>query len=132
MEILYRTDVIPAAEQVIELYNNAGLPRPTHDKERIKKMYDNSNLIVSAWQHDELVGVARCITDWAWSCYLADLAVRKEIKANGIGKKLISIVREKLGEESMILLLSVPTAFEYYPKIGFTKEDRAFMIPRIK
>jgi hypothetical protein len=45
---------------------------------------------------------------------------------------LVDITREKLGELSMLLLLSVPTAFEYYPKIGFTKEDRAFMIPRVK
>jgi len=32
----------------------------------------------------------------------------------------------------MILLLSVPTALEYYPKVGFEKENRAFMISRVK
>lgn len=132
MEIVYKTDIIPAAEQVIELYEDAGLKRPTHDKERISKMYENSNLVVTAWQYDQLVGVARCITDWAWSCYLADLAVRKELKGAGIGKRLLEVTKETLGKESMILLLSVPTAFEYYPKVGFSKEDRAFIMHREK
>lgn len=75
MEIIYKTGIIPAAEQVIELYNKAGLPRPTDDKERIQKMYDNSNLVITAWDNDKLVGVSRSITDWVWCCYLADLAV---------------------------------------------------------
>lgn len=132
MEILYRYDAIPTAEQVIELYNEAGLPRPTGDNERIAAMYAHSNLIVTAWVEEKLVGVSRSITDWVWSCYLADLAIHPAFQKAGIGRKLIDLTKEKLGEQSMILLLSVPTAFEYYPKVGFSKEDRAFMIPREK
>jgi ribosomal protein S18 acetylase RimI-like enzyme len=132
MDIIYKHDVIPTAQQVIELYDSAALPRPTHDADRIALMYKNSNLVVTAWDNNKLVGVSRTITDWVWSAYLADLAISPDHQKLGIGKKLVDITREKLGELSMLLLLSVPTAFEYYPKIGFTKEDRAFMIPRVK
>ena len=132
MEIRYNFDIVPTAEQIIELYNNAGLPRPTHDPERIKKMFDNSNLVVTAWDENKLVGVCRTITDWVWCSYLADLAISPDYKKSGIGKNLIKLTREKVGEQSMILLLSVPTAMDYYPKIGFTKEDRSFIIPRTK
>ncbi|WP_284653639.1 GNAT family N-acetyltransferase [Flavobacterium terrisoli] len=132
MEIIYTFDRIPTAEQVIELYDNAGLPRPTNDKERIQKMYENSNLIVTAWDNEKLVGVSRCITDWVWSCYLADLAVSPDYKKSGIGKKLIELTKDKVGEQTMILLLSVPTAMEYYPKVGFIKEDRGFTILRTR
>ena len=132
MEIIYKFDVIPTAEQIIELYDNAGLPRPTNDKERIEKMYENSNLIVTAWDNEKLVGVSRSITDWVWSCYLADLAISPDYKKSGIGKKLIDLTKEKVGEQTMILLLSVPTAMEYYPKVGFIKEDRGFTILRTK
>lgn len=72
MELKYSFEKRPSVDQIIELYENAGLPRPTSDKERIRKMFDNSNLIVAAWHNDLLVGVARSITDWVWSCYLAD------------------------------------------------------------
>ena len=132
MEIVYRYDAMPTAEQVIELYDKAVLPRPTNDKERIQKMFDNSNLVVTAWDNDKLIGVSRCITDWVWSCYLADLAVDPSYQKSGMGKRLIELTKEKLGEQSMILLLSVPTALEYYPKVGFTKENRAFLIAREK
>lgn len=130
MEIQYKFDITPTTEQVIELYENAGLPRPTTDKARIKKMYDNSNLIVTAWHNEKLVGISRSITDYCWSCYLADLAVRPEYQKLKIGKKLIELTKEKVGEQTMILLLSVPTAMEYYPKVGFSKEDRSFTIYR--
>jgi len=132
MDIQYSFDKIPTADEVISLYNNAGLPRPVNDKERIQKMYDNSDLVVTAWDGELLVGVSRCITDWVWSCYLADLAVAPGYKKSGIGKKLIDLTKEKLGEQSMVLLLSVPTAMEYYPKVGFTKLDNSFIINRTK
>lgn len=131
-DISYRLDIVPATEQIIELYNNAGLPRPTGDARRIGEMYQHSNLVVTAWHNDLLVGVSRCITDWVWSCYLADLAVRKEYHTGGIGKKLVELTKEKLGDQCMLLLLSVPTAMEYYPKIGFTKLDNSFIINREK
>lgn len=132
MEITYRLDVLPSAEAVVELYENAGLPRPTRDVERIGQMYANSNLVVTAWDGDLLVGAARSITDWVWSCYLADLAVRQDYKKSGIGKKLIRITRERVGEQSMVLLLSVPTAMEYYPKVGFERQESSFIIKRLR
>jgi GNAT superfamily N-acetyltransferase len=132
MSITYHFDRIPSPDQIIELYDNAGLPRPTHDRERIGKMYENSNLVVTAWDKDVLVGVSRSITDWVWSTYLADLAVRKEYHKSGIGKKLIELTREKVGEQSMVLLLSVPTALEYYPKMGFSKQESSFIINRTR
>jgi N-acetylglutamate synthase-like GNAT family acetyltransferase len=131
MEIQYSFDSKPTADQIIELYDNCGLPRPTHDKERIQKMYDNSNLIVTAWHDALLVGVSRSITDWVWSCYLSDLAVREEYKKSGIGKKLIQLTKDKVGENSMVLLLSVPTAMDYYPKVGFEKQESSFILNRV-
>ena len=132
MEIIYKTGITPTPEQVIELYNNSGLPRPTDNRDRIRKMFENSDLIVTAWNHDLLVGVSRSITDWVWCCYLADLAVRQDYKKAGIGKKLIELTKEKVGEQSMILLLSVPTAMEYYPKVGFAKQESSFILNRTK
>jgi predicted N-acetyltransferase YhbS len=132
MEIIYKIDIVPTAEQVIELYDNAALPRPTNDPLRIKKMFENSNLVITAWDEDKLVGICRTITDWVWCSYLADLAVDPGYKKAGIGKKLIELTREKVGEQSMVLLLSVPSAMDYYPKCGFKKEDRGFSIDRVR
>jgi hypothetical protein len=43
---------------------------------------------------------------------------------------MVELARERLGDQVMLLLLSVPEAMEYYPKLGFSKENRAFSINR--
>lgn len=95
-------------------------------------MFDNSNLIITAWDKDLLVGVSRCITDWVWSCCLADLATRNEYKKQGVGRQLINITKERVGEQSTLLLLSVQAAMEYYPKVGFVKQESSFILNRTK
>ncbi len=132
MAITYKLDLVPTTEQIIEVYDSSGINRPTKDKDRIKKMYDHSNLIVSAWDDDKLVGISRSLTDFSYCCYLSDLAVRQEYQHKGIGKKLIELTKEKIGDQAILLLLSAPTAMEYYPKIGLQSIDNAFIIKRDK
>ena len=126
----YRLDFIPDIGQIIDLYNSSGINRPTSDKERIRKMYENSNLIVTAWDNDILVGISRSLTDFCYACYLSDLAVREDYKCKGIGKKLIDLTREKIGSQTTLLLLSAPNAMQYYPKIGFQHIVNGFLIKR--
>ncbi len=132
MTIQYSTSRIPTTQQVIALFNDAGLPRPTGDAGRIGKMIANADLIVTAWDGEALAGIARSITDWVWCCYLSDLAVGSAYKKSGVGKRLIEITREKIGDQSMLLLLSVPTAMDYYPKVGFERQQSSFIINRLK
>lgn len=132
MEVVYKSDAIPDAEQIIELYNSSGINRPTTDRERIAEMYANSNLIVTAWDGDRIVGVSRSLTDFCYCCYLSDLAVRKEYQKLGIGKELIRLTQEKIGQQTTLILFAAPSAMEYYPKVGFQKAENAFVIKRIK
>lgn len=132
MEINYRTDITPDTDQIIDVYNSSGINRPTTDKERIAKMYSNSNLIVTAWDNDKLIGISRSLTDFCYCCYLSDLAVRKDYQAIGIGKKLIELTKNCIGEQTTLILLSAPTALDYYPIVGFDKIDNGFIIKRKK
>ncbi|RYZ35567.1 MAG: GNAT family N-acetyltransferase [Sphingobacteriales bacterium] len=129
-QIVYKTGVTPAAELIVEVYDSAGLARPTQDLERIANMYANSNLVATAWDGDRLVGISRSITDFYWVCYLSDLAVRSEYQRAGIGKQLVQVTKETVGEQTMLLLLSVPGALDYYPRLGMEKVDYGFLIKR--
>lgn len=130
MKITYKTDVIPETEEIIELYNSSGINRPTTDKTRIANMYANSNLIITAWDEGKVVGISRSLTDFCYCCYLSDLAVRAEYQKLGIGKALIRLTREKIGQQTTLILLSAPSAMAYYPKVGFQQADNAFVIKR--
>ena len=129
--INYKFDVIPAVDKVMELYADAGLKRPM-DKNRITRMYSHSNLIVTAWDKTKLVGISRALTDFCYCCYLSDLAVRRKYQHHGIGRELIRLTKEKIGDETMLLLLSAPSAMEYYPKVGLAKVENGFIISRTK
>ena len=129
-DITYKLDVIPDTDDIIDVYESSGINRPTSDKERITIMYANSNLIVTAWDKDILVGISRSLTDFCYCCYLSDLAVRKEYQKHGIGKKLIDLTKEKIGGQTMLLLLSAPSAMDYYPNVCFQKADNAYIIKR--
>ena len=131
MNIQYKTDQIPTAAEVIDLYDSSGLQRPTDDAERIGNMYRHSNLIVTAWDGSLLVGVSRALTDFHYCCYLSDLAIRKEYQKEGIGKRLVQLTKETIGDRCMLLLLAAPTAMEYYPKIGMETVNNGFIIKRI-
>lgn len=131
MEIIYKSGITPETDLIIKVYNSSGLNRPTNDKERIAEMYANSNLVVTAWDNGQLVGIARSLTDFCYCCYLSDLAVRKEYQKHGIGKELINLTREKIGPKTTLLLLSAQSAMEYYPKTGFRKIENGFIIDRI-
>ncbi len=128
--IKYEINAPIGTEEIIALYGAAGLRRPIDDPERIGKMFAGSNLVVSAREDGRLVGVARSIADGAWSCYLADLAVDPEYQRSGVGRRLVELTREAAGDGSMVLLLSVPGAMEYYPKIGMSKVENGFIFNR--
>lgn len=91
-------------------------------------MLRHANLVVTAWDGDLLVGIARTLTDFSYVGYLSDLAVKASHQRKGIGIQLVQKTREKMGPKSMLVLLAAPKAVEYYPKIGFSKHNSAWTI----
>ena len=126
--ILYKTGNNLLVEEVVELYNNSGLGvrRPVGDKNKMKGMFANANLVISAWDNKIIVGIARALSDFSYITYLSDIAVRKEYQRKGIGKELINQLKKAAGTK--IVLLSAPDAEQYYPKIGFHKHNSAWVL----
>ncbi len=72
-------------------------------------MIDNSVIIITAWDNDKLIGIARAITDYSYCCYLSDLAINKEYQNKGIGKELVQLVQKDIGEEVALILTFIGT-----------------------
>lgn len=130
MQITYEFVQKLDAAEVVDVFKKSGIARPVDDLERIQRMIDHADLIVTARSNDQLVGIARAITDYSYCCYLSDLAVDAKYQCSGIGKELVRQIQEKLGDEVTLLLVSAPNAVDYYPRIGFEKSDKAFLIKR--
>ncbi|WP_226003247.1 GNAT family N-acetyltransferase [Paenibacillus sp. BJ-4] len=132
MNITYRNNKNVNVEDVIRVFKNSGIVRPIDQTERIQAMVNNADILLTAWLGDKMVGVARALTDWSYCCYLSDLSVDKEAQKSGVGRDLIAKVREEIGEEVALILVTAPSAVAYYPKVGFEKIENGFMIRRKK
>ena len=103
--------------------------RPVRDLARIAAMIGHANLLCTAWAGDRLVGVARALTDFAFCCYVADLAVDRAYQHQGIGVELMRRTQARLHPEATVVLLAAPQAREYYPKIGMVQHPSAWIAP---
>jgi GNAT superfamily N-acetyltransferase len=132
MNIEYKINAPVSTDQFIELLRKSTLDerRPVDDLDCMEGMVRNSNLMVTAWHGEKLVGVARSMTDFYYACYLSDLAVHKKYQKSGIGKKLQTLTQEQLGPHCKLILIAAPAADSYYEHIGFTKIQRCWVLDR--
>ncbi len=130
MNIAYRDDAEMTVDTAIDLYRRStlGQRRPVDRPDIFAKMIGNASLTITAWHGDRLVGIARTLTDFSYVAYLADLAVDAEYQKQGIGTRLIDETRKRLGRECMVVLLAAPNANDYYPKLGFEHNPRAWIL----
>lgn len=127
--ITYRNGNALDLDAVIELYraSTLGERRPVDDRKRMRLMLANANLVVTAWDDELLVGIARSVSDFSYATYLSDLAVRLSHQKQGIGRELIRRTQE-LGGQATVILLSAPNAVDYYPRIGMKSHPSAWML----
>jgi ribosomal protein S18 acetylase RimI-like enzyme len=133
--ILYaREPTLAVAEfRRVLVESGLGVTRPIDDEARLTAMLAGANLILTARRDDAdrtLVGLARAMTDFSWSCYLSELAVSKAAQGLGIGVGLIEETRRQLGPGVAVILSSVPDAAGFYERIGMTRLSDAFWFGR--
>ena len=126
----YRTGGDLGLDEMIDLYraSTLGERRPVDDRDRMARMLSEADLLITAWDGDQLVGIARSLTDFSYACYLSDLAVRLSHQRRGIGKELVRRTQAALHPQATVILLAAPAAADYYPHIGFTQHPRAWIL----
>jgi len=105
-----------------------GERRPIEDGACLEGMLAHADILATAWQGGQVVGVARSVTDFHYCCYLSDLAVDAACQRQGIGKRLIELTRGRLGPRCKLLLIAAPAAADYYSHLGFEKNARCWQL----
>ncbi len=115
------SDLAVEAFRDLLVRSTLGPRRPIDDTKRLALMLAHADLIVTARVSDgTLIGISRAITDFAFCCYLSDLAVDAAYQGRGIGRALIAETHERAGPGTTLYLVSAPAAETYYPHIGLT------------
>jgi len=130
MSIEFKVNHSVTTDQFIGLLESStlGERRPIQDRLCMEGMVAHSNLMISAWDGPLLVGIARSITDFHYACYLSDLAVHQDYQRSGIGKRLQSLTQKQLGPRCKVILLAAPAASSYYGQLGYTHNDRCWLL----
>ena len=98
MGIEYKIDASISGSQFIDLLSKSGLGkrRPIDDHECIEGMINNSNLLVSAWEGNRLIAVARSVTDFHF--HIMSILVLQTIKDVGC----LSVIKKSIANKTNI------------------------------
>lgn len=136
MTLIHRSDLVPNPKAIAELYDAAKLRRPTSNLDRLKRMFQGSNVVLSVWEELEqsdgqrLVALLRGWTDYAYDGYVCDLAVHPDFQKHGLGKDLLDRAQSLGRPDVQWVLQASVTAEKYYEHIGWQKIENGWKWPR--
>lgn len=105
--------------QVLELFQCADWTRD-RTFEETKALLMQSSLVLSAWDGNRLVAIARVLTDFLFRATVYDVIVRPEDQLRGIGRMLMDKLLDhpKLSHIPAVFLLTRDKQL-FYQKLGF-------------
>lgn len=130
MTITYAAEATLSVNEFKHILIASGLAerRPADDEVRLQKMLAGADLTIVARNAEGIaVGVARCVTDFAYCLYCSDLAVDTAYQGRGIGKRLLAETVSAAPGVKTFLLLSAPKAVSFYEAAGYTRTPNAFI-----
>ena len=112
--------------RVATLYRRAPLLRQTDNADRLRRAFENTQLVLAVWQGERLAGLARVLTDGVQVSYLCDLAVEPDVQGLGIGKLLIDGVLERCAGTELVLRDSNLSS-GFYEHLGFKPVENGWV-----
>lgn len=102
-----------------EIYHSVGWTN--HNEEKIKKVFQSSNVVTIAYDEDNIAGFGRALSDGVFNAAIYDVVVDEQYQNKGIGQKVIKNLLAQLDDISCVHLVSTAGNEEFYRKAGFRK-----------
>lgn len=106
-------------EDMMEVYHSNGWEG--RSQEDIIKIFNISTHVIIAKKDAKVVGFIRALSDGVFNAAIYDLVVHIDYQQQGIGKAMINLMLEHLGELSCVHLISTTGNEVLYEKMGFRK-----------
>ena len=134
MNLKFKENVAPNMQDLIDLYNNVGWCNYTNNTDMLRNAYENSLLVITAWDEDKLIGTIRIVGDGYSIIYIQDILVLKEYQHMGIGSKLFTEVMNKYKDvyQKVVLTDNEPKTKAFYENMGLVSSDTYGCISFVK
>lgn len=102
----YSIKRIPSNEDLQKLYLSVGWDVYVKNNEDMTVLLKNACYFVTVWNHDQLVGLTRVISDDHSIAYVQDILIDPDYQGNGIGSKLLNMIKERFNHVRQVVLMS--------------------------
>ena len=102
------------------LFNQNTLWAKDRTIDQIKKMLANSNVIITLWSKDNLIGFGRATTDHVFRAVLWDIVVSKDVQRTGLGQVIVEelLNHKKIKSVEKVYLMTTERK-DFYEQLGF-------------
>ena len=102
------------------LFNKNTFWAKDRSKDQIKQMLANSNVIITLWNKNNLIGFGRATTDRVFRAVLWDIVVSKDLQRVGLGKVIVEelLKNKKINSAEKIYLMTTDRQ-DFYKQLGF-------------
>jgi N-acetylglutamate synthase-like GNAT family acetyltransferase len=98
-------------------------------EEGIQAMLDSTNLVVSAWANQKIVGCGRVITDYVYRASIWDVIIDKNYQGQDIGSGIINRILHHPSLASVELFwLCTQDKHAFYRNLGFSDKEQTGMV----
>ena len=102
------------------LFNQNTLWAQDRTIKQIKQMLANSNVIITVWKNNNLVGFGRATTDQVYRAVLWDIVVSQDLQRVGLGKIIVEeLLKDKKIDSAERVYLMTTNSEEFYKQLGF-------------
>ena len=131
--IEYADDEVVSIPELVGLYESVGWLAYTADPDGLARAVDRSTTVVTARDEDQnLVGLARCLSDDVSIMWLQDVLVHPDHRRKGIATFLVSVCLHKYSHVRQKVLMTddEPGQAAFYRSLGY-KNTTDFGAPTI-
>lgn len=108
-------------DEIRRLYTSVGWIAYTNDMDALRKGFENSLLVLAAYEDGELIGLLRAVGDGYTVVFIQDILVIPEKQRQGVGTALVKAALERFPGVRQIELTTdnKPETAAFYKSLGF-------------
>jgi predicted N-acetyltransferase YhbS len=99
------------------------------DPDQIRAAFEKSSHVMFVYDRGELVAFGRTMDDGCFYAMLVDVVVKPSHQPAGLGRQVVTLLRERLEGYKFITLTAAPGKDEFYLKLGWQRQSTAMIWP---
>lgn len=110
-------------DEILKLYTAVGWTAYAEDLPALEQGFQNSLLILAAYEDGELIGLIRVVGDGATIVFVQDILVIPQKQRQGVGTALLRAVLDRYANVRQLQLMTdnTPKTVAFYKSLGFSE-----------